>query len=128
MSNVATGRKKSNLKKYMEESQLRVAGWFRGRGGRGCRAAPDAAAGPVLGQALSLLGAGDLAGWMPRCERQQTAMAIMQGGDGAVQCSEARWPCRQETLLVGGVLHLVAVVPDDAVDMSGNNRRWRSGR
>ena len=84
MSNVATGRKKSNLKKYMEESQLRVAGWFRGRGGRGCRAAADAAAGPVSGQALSLLGAGDLTGWMPCCERQQSAMAIMQGGDGAV--------------------------------------------
>ena len=88
MSNVATGRKKSNLKKYMEESQLRVAGWFRGRGGRGCRAAPDAAAGPVLGQALSLLGAGDLTGWMPCCERQQSAVAILQGGDRAVQCRE----------------------------------------
>ena len=59
MSNVATGRKTSNLKKYMVESQLRVAGWFRGRSGRGCRAATDAAAGPVPGQALSLLGAGD---------------------------------------------------------------------
>ena len=128
MSNVATGRKKSNLKKYMEESQLRVAGWFRGRGGRGCRAAADAAAGPVSGQALSLLGAGDLTGWMPCCERQQSAMAIMQGGDGAVQCSAARSPCRQETLLVGGVWHQVVVVPDDEVDRSGNNQRWRSGR
>jgi hypothetical protein len=30
--------KKWNLKQWTEESQLRVAGWFTGRGGRGCRA------------------------------------------------------------------------------------------
>ena len=34
----------------------------------------------------SLLGTGDLAGRMPRYERQQSAMAIVHGGDGTVQC------------------------------------------
>ena len=63
MSNAATGqRKKSDLKKWTEESQMRVAGLFRGCGGRGCRGKlyllgtgdlAGAAAGPVPGQALS---------------------------------------------------------------------------
>ena len=89
-------RKKSNLKKSSEESQLRVPGWFRGRDRR-WRPAPAgvcaAAWVPVQGGrggagvgAGSLLGTGDLAGRMPRYERQQSAMAIVHGGDGTVQC------------------------------------------
>ncbi|XP_044435157.1 uncharacterized protein [Triticum aestivum] len=55
-------QKKSDLKKWTEESQMRVAGLFRGCGGRGCRGKlyllgtgdlAGAAAGPVPGQALS---------------------------------------------------------------------------
>ena len=35
------------------------------------------------------------------------------------RCSAARSPCRQETLLLGGVWHQVTVVPDDEVEIKG---------
>ncbi|KAM3256689.1 hypothetical protein ACQJBY_049240 [Aegilops geniculata] len=59
---------------------------------------------------LYLLGTGDLAGRMPRSEGQQSAMAIVQCGEIAVQV---------ETLLVGGVWHQVAVVPNGEAEVKG---------
>ena len=75
-----------NLKKGREELQLRVAGWF---GGCVARAAGSWAL------AISRMGHAARAGsWAPaisltdRYEWQQSAVAILQGGDRAVQCRE----------------------------------------
>ncbi|KAM3193942.1 hypothetical protein ACQJBY_070538 [Aegilops geniculata] len=45
--------------------------------------------GGAVAGAGSLLGTGDLAGRMPRCEWQQSAMAIVHGGDGTVVAVQA---------------------------------------